>query len=63
MGILLNVLCEVFFYGFYIFVLRKLSKYCNFGDDFVFILVLDFKFGVVVKLRGDFRYLEFDLDN
>lgn len=63
MGISSNALCEALFYGFHILVSRKLSKHCNFGDDSVFILVLDSKFGAVVKLRGDLRHLELDLDN
>lgn len=63
LGISSNALCEALFYGFHILVSRRLSKHCTFTDDSVFILVVDSKFGAVVRLRGDLRQLELDVDN
>ncbi|CAO2833164.1 unnamed protein product [Amaranthus hypochondriacus] len=63
LGISLNTLSEALFYGFHILVSRKLSKRAEFNDNSVFILVMDSKFGAVVKLTGDVRHLELNIDN
>ncbi|KAK9732934.1 hypothetical protein RND81_04G032800 [Saponaria officinalis] len=62
-GISSNILCEALFYGFHILVSRRLSKNCAFNDNSVFVMVLDSKFGAVVKLRGDPRHLEVNSEN
>lgn len=63
LGISLNALSEALFYGFHILISRQLSKRCEFNENSVFVLVMDSKFGAVVKLTGDVRHLELNLDN
>lgn len=63
LGISSNALCEALFYGFHILVSRRLSKHRSVTDDSVFIPVMDSKFGAVVRLTGDLRQLEVDVDN
>ncbi|GAB2218837.1 hypothetical protein Droror1_Dr00002069 [Drosera rotundifolia] len=62
LGISSATLCEALFYGFHILLSRKLSKYYTISGDFVFTLVLDSKFGAVVKLGGDLRQLDLNPD-
>ncbi|CAK7328561.1 unnamed protein product [Dovyalis caffra] len=51
-------ICEALFYGVHILITRSLSKFSTVGNDSVFILVFDAKFGGVVKLGGDVGKLE-----
>ncbi|XP_021742113.1 uncharacterized protein LOC110708318 [Chenopodium quinoa] len=63
LGISLNALSEALFYGFHILISRRLSKRCEFNDNSVYIMVMDSKFGAVVKLTGDVCHLELNVDN
>lgn len=63
LGISSSTICEALFYGFHILMYRSLSKYRSFIADSVFILVLDSKFGGVVKLSGDIGKLEIGSGN
>ncbi|XP_044469575.1 uncharacterized protein LOC123198850 isoform X1 [Mangifera indica] len=56
-------ICEALFYGIHVLLARSLSKLCNIDNDSVFVLVLDSKFGGVIKLRGDIGKLEFNSTN
>lgn len=51
-------ICEALFYGVHILITHSLSKFSAVGNDSVFILVFDSKFGGVVKLGGDIGKLE-----
>ncbi|KAL1815360.1 hypothetical protein ACET3Z_017934 [Daucus carota] len=53
-----SVISEALFYGVHILLSRSLNKYNTNNSDSVFILVLDSKFGGVVKLGGDLAKLE-----
>lgn len=57
------IICEALFYGFHILVSRSISKSSTVGGDSVFVLVLDSKFGGVVKLGGDLGKLELNSHN
>uniref|UniRef100_A0A5B7BC95 Protein kinase domain-containing protein n=1 Tax=Davidia involucrata TaxID=16924 RepID=A0A5B7BC95_DAVIN len=56
-------ICEALFYGIHILLSRSLSKYSAVTNDSVFLLVLDSKFGGVVKLMGDLGKLELNSHN
>ncbi|KAL6007709.1 hypothetical protein ACLOJK_033210 [Asimina triloba] len=58
LGFSATTVCEALLYGFHILLSRTLSKYNTVNDDFVYLLVLDSKFGGVVKLGGDLSKLE-----
>ncbi|XP_057971740.1 uncharacterized protein LOC131160282 [Malania oleifera] len=58
-----NAICEALFYGFHILLSRSLSKYSAVNSDSVFLLVLDSKFGGVVKFGGDLSKLEINSSN
>ncbi|XP_077248788.1 uncharacterized protein LOC143888297 isoform X2 [Tasmannia lanceolata] len=62
-GFSLSTICEALFYGFHILLSRSLSKFNSVSSDFVYLLVLDSKFGGVVKLGGDLRKLEINSSN
>ncbi|KAF9603576.1 hypothetical protein IFM89_037075 [Coptis chinensis] len=51
-------ICEALFYGFRILLSRSLSKFKSVTGDSVYLLVLDSKFGGVIKLGGDLSKLE-----
>ncbi|KAL3528168.1 hypothetical protein ACH5RR_012824 [Cinchona calisaya] len=57
------VACEALFYAIHILLARSLSKNNAVCSDYVFILVLDSKFGGVIKLGGNLGNLEVDLNN
>ncbi|XP_042505331.1 uncharacterized protein LOC122081958 isoform X2 [Macadamia integrifolia] len=56
-------ICEALFYGFHILLSRILSKYNTVSSDYVYLLVLDSKFGGVVKFGGDLSKLEVNTSN
>ncbi|KAM1561389.1 hypothetical protein ACFX1Z_004518 [Malus domestica] len=58
-----SVVCEALFYGFHILVSRCLSKVKATKSSSVFLLVLDSKYGGVVKLGGDLSKLELNSTN
>lgn len=58
-----QVICEALFYGFHILVSRFLSKTGTVNSNSVFLLVLDSKYGGVVKFGGDLRNLELNSVN
>ncbi|KAL2247069.1 UNVERIFIED_CONTAM: hypothetical protein Sindi_2559200, partial [Sesamum indicum] len=58
-----SVVCEALFYAIHILFSRSLSKYNRVTTDYVFVSVIDSKFGGVVKLGGDLGRLEVDLNN
>lgn len=58
-----QVICEALFYGFHILVSRFLSKTSNVNSNSIFLLVLDSKYGAVVKFGGDLRNLELNSVN
>ncbi|XP_059656286.1 uncharacterized protein LOC132303158 [Cornus florida] len=62
-GISSTMICEALFYGIHILISRSLSKYSSVTSDSVFLLVLDSKFGGVVKLGGDLGKLEVNSSN
>ncbi|XP_054804860.1 uncharacterized protein LOC129307931 [Prosopis cineraria] len=53
-----RTICEALFYGFHVLVHRSLSKINSVNSDSVFLLVLDSKYGGVVKLSGDLGKLD-----
>lgn len=53
-----QVICEALFYGFHILISRSLSKTSTVNSNSVFLLVLDSKYGAVVKFGGDLKKLE-----
>lgn len=57
------IICEALFYGFHILVSRCLSKTRTANSSSVFLLVLDSKYGGVVKLGGDLSKLELNSSN
>ncbi|XP_058088968.1 uncharacterized protein LOC131235692 isoform X1 [Magnolia sinica] len=58
LGFSTATVCEALFYGFHILLSRTLSKYNTVSGDSVYLLVMDSKFGGVVKLGGDLSKLE-----
>ncbi|PSR88084.1 Serine/threonine-protein kinase [Actinidia chinensis var. chinensis] len=56
-------ICEALFYGVHLLLSRTLSKSHAVTSDSVFLLVLDSKFGGVIKLSGDLGKLEPNLSN
>lgn len=62
LGFSARTICEALFYGFHILLSRSLSK-SNISCDSVFLLVLDSKFGGVVKFGGDLSKLEVNSSN
>lgn len=58
-----HTICEALFYGFHILVSRSLSKISTINSDSVFLLVLDSKYGAVVKLGGDLGKLDLNSSN
>ncbi|KAJ4962958.1 hypothetical protein NE237_022897 [Protea cynaroides] len=56
-------ICETLFYGFHVLLSRILSKYNSISSDSVYLLVLDSKFGGVVKFGGDLSKLEVNTSN
>ncbi|CAL5365874.1 unnamed protein product [Camellia sinensis] len=63
LGLSSTAICEALFYGVHILLSRSLNKYNSVTSDSVFLLVLDSKFGGVVKLGGDLGKLELNLSN
>ncbi|KAL8136332.1 hypothetical protein V2J09_002333 [Rumex salicifolius] len=63
LGLSSTALCEALFFAFHILLSRKLSKHCITDDDFVYVLVLDSKFGGVIKFSGDLNKLEVSSDD
>ncbi|KAK9937239.1 hypothetical protein M0R45_014042 [Rubus argutus] len=57
------IICEALFYGFHMLVSRCLSKTRTANSSSVFLLVLDSKYGGVVKLVGDLSKLELNSSN
>ncbi|KAL5567422.1 hypothetical protein UlMin_030586 [Ulmus minor] len=53
-----GIICKALFYGFHILVSRCLSKTSYVDSSSVFLLVLDSRYGGVVRLGGDLRKLE-----
>lgn len=62
-GLSPSVICEALFYAVHILFSRSLSKYNTVTTDYVFVSVIDSKFGGVLKLSGDLGKLEVDLNN
>ncbi|EXB64081.1 hypothetical protein L484_013091 [Morus notabilis] len=58
-----RVVCEALFYGFHILVSRYLSKTSTMDSNSVFLLVLDSRYGGVVRFGGDLRKLELNSTN
>ncbi|KAF6139418.1 hypothetical protein GIB67_026260 [Kingdonia uniflora] len=56
-------ICEALFYGFHMLLARRLSKPNNANSDSVYLLVLDSKFGGVIKFGGDLSKLEATSNN
>lgn len=63
LGFSSNTICEALFYGFHILLSRCLSKYSLVNSDSVFLLVVDSKFGGVVKFGGNLSKLELNTTN
>ncbi|KAG9444129.1 hypothetical protein H6P81_015469 [Aristolochia fimbriata] len=63
LGFSAATICESLFYGFHILLSRSLSKYCSVSSDCVYLLVLDAKFGGVIKFGGDLSKLEINSSN
>ncbi|KAJ0972043.1 hypothetical protein J5N97_020002 [Dioscorea zingiberensis] len=51
-------ICEALFYGFHILLSRNLSKLNAPRNNFIYMLVLDSKFGGVIKFGGDLSLLD-----
>lgn len=62
-GLSPSVVCEALFYATHILFSRSLSKHNTVTTDYVFVSVIDSKFGGVLKLGGDLGKLEVDLNN
>ncbi|KAJ6837394.1 uncharacterized protein M6B38_120615 [Iris pallida] len=62
-GFSTSTICEALFYGFHILMSRTLSKYDADVTSSVYLLVLDSKFGGVIKLAGDISKLEINSCN
>lgn len=58
-----RVVCEALFYGFHILVSRYLNKTSTMDSNSVFLLVLDSRYGGVVRFGGDLRKLELNSTN
>lgn len=59
-----RVVCEALFYGLHLLISRSLSKIGTVKNyDSVFVLILDSKYGGVVKLGGDLSRLEINSAN
>lgn len=58
-----GTICEALFYGFHILVSRSLSKISTVSSDSVFLLVLDSRYGGVVKFGGDLSKLDLNSSN
>lgn len=58
-----HTICEALFYGFHVLVSRSLSKISTINSDSVFLLVLDSKYGAVVKFGGDLGKLDLNSSN
>ncbi|KAJ7957125.1 Kinase family protein [Quillaja saponaria] len=58
-----RTICEALFYGFHILVSRSLSKTSVVSSNSIFLLVLDSKYGGVVKLSGDIAQLDLHSSN
>ncbi|KAM4106326.1 hypothetical protein ACB094_04G057800 [Castanea mollissima] len=56
-------ICEALFYGFHILVSRSLSNINTVSSDSVFLVVLDSKYGGVVKFGGDLGKLDLNSAN
>ncbi|KAL3637857.1 hypothetical protein CASFOL_018305 [Castilleja foliolosa] len=56
-------ICEAIFNAIHLLFSRSLSKYTNVTTDYVFVSVMDSKYGGVIKLGGDLGKLEVDLSN
>ncbi|KAF8405786.1 hypothetical protein HHK36_007863 [Tetracentron sinense] len=63
MGFSSTTISEALFYGFHILLSRSLSKYNTVRSDSIHLLVLDSKFGGVVRLGGDLSKLEVNTSN
>ncbi|KAI4336506.1 hypothetical protein L6164_015027 [Bauhinia variegata] len=53
-----RTICEALFYGFHILVSRSLSRISSVNSDSVFLVILDSKYGGVVKFSGDLSKLD-----
>lgn len=58
-----RTICEALFYGFHILVSRTVSKISTISSDSVYLLVLDSKYGGVVKFGGDLGKLDVNSSN
>lgn len=59
-----RVVCEALFYGLHLLISRSLSKISTIKNyDSVFVLILDSKYGGVVKLGGDLSRLDINSSN
>ncbi|PON35602.1 Protein kinase-like domain containing protein [Parasponia andersonii] len=58
-----RVICEALFYGFHLLVSRCLNKTSTLDGNYVFILVLDSRYGGVVRFGGDLRKLDLNSSN
>lgn len=58
-----GVVCEALFYGFHILISRYLSKTSSVDSNSVFLLVLDSRYGGVMRFGGDLRKLELNSTN
>ncbi|KAK9111883.1 hypothetical protein Scep_019402 [Stephania cephalantha] len=56
-------ICEAIFYGLHILLSRCSNKNSSETNDSVYVLVLDSKFGGLIKLAGDLSKLEFNSTN
>ncbi|XP_073288435.1 uncharacterized protein [Primulina huaijiensis] len=62
-GFSYSAFCEALFYAVHILLSRSLSKSNTVKSNHVFVSVLDSKYGGIVKLGGDLRKLEIDLNS
>ncbi|XP_073127819.1 uncharacterized protein [Henckelia pumila] len=58
-----SIICEALFYAIHVLLSRSLTKYDSVAGDYVFVSVVDSKFGGVVKLGGNLGKLEVDFSN
>ncbi|KZV36704.1 hypothetical protein F511_38937 [Dorcoceras hygrometricum] len=58
-----SIICEALFYAIHTLLSRSVTKYDSGTGDYVFVSIVDSKFGGVVKLGGNIGKLEVDLSN
>uniref|UniRef100_A0A1D1YJ65 Calcium and calcium/calmodulin-dependent serine/threonine-protein kinase n=1 Tax=Anthurium amnicola TaxID=1678845 RepID=A0A1D1YJ65_9ARAE len=63
MSLSASAICDALFYGFHILLSRSLSKLNIFSSDPIYLLVLDSKYGAVVRFAGDTSKLETNPSN